>query len=508
MVAPEGPFVEVLPGHLFWAPLRDVPPTAFSGKFRQALDVCRLPGDIDEAWSAEYAVMHYAPEAYGRAFGPLGLDTVLLFCRGLTNLLDRMADGAVAIGTAPGDVEQRTNVAVLMGAYLIFRKGWSAEDVAKALGKDEAGLMFACSWTNVARPEPKRNLSVRDCWDGLELAGMFNWVDDVCLESDVATCVAVKRWRDWVATCDCSWLVPGFILVGADPVTTAKDPNPTTFEEVFPKKIKAAWTQATVPVAETRSSSKSTMLVDSPQVRNSGRFSFATRASSKSIVPIDAPLIVESANITTYESRMSKASSEFGARESVQTVHTVCKDYSPAIDVHANPGGGMPSFVAVLQHAGVTTVVRTNSGKERGMPPGGGYDEEEFADYSIMHYDVQILDTHGGLPKREDVEKVLRCCPDGRLCEGAVFVHCKGGFGRSVTLASCLAIERLDLDGAAFLGWARIVRPGAINTPEQEQLLRSFRGREDVRRFAGLDPRLGLAGTTSRGSTKACCTVQ
>jgi len=61
-----------------------------------------------------------------------------------------------------------------------------------------------------------------------------------------------------------------------------------------------------------------------------------------------------------------------------------------------------------------------------------------------------------------------------------------GGFGRSVVLAACLAIERVDISGAAALGLFRIMRPGAITTRRQEAFLKSFKGAADVRRFAKL----------------------
>lgn len=78
---------------------------------------------------------------------------------------------------------------------------------------------------------------------------------------------------------------------------------------------------------------------------------------------------------------------------------------------------------------------------------------------------------------------------------GAILVHCKGGFGRSVVLAACLAIERVDISGAAALGLFRIMRPGAITTRRQEIFLTSFKGSADVRRFAKLP--LPDGGSTS-----------
>mmetsp|Transcript_44853 Transcript_44853/g.103635 ORF Transcript_44853/g.103635 Transcript_44853/m.103635 type:complete len:95 (-) Transcript_44853:32-316(-) len=67
-----------------------------------------------------------------------------------------------------------------------------------------------------------------------------------------------------------------------------------------------------------------------------------------------------------------------------------------------------------------------------------------------------------------------------------IFVHSRSRFGRSVVLACCLAIHRLDVPGSVLLGWVRIARPGAISTRSQELFLHKLSGSEDVARYAGL----------------------
>lgn len=469
----QGLFLEVLPGRLYWAPLQESAPATFNGQLCQALDLCMPYEDTKVAAPVAYAVTHYTPTAFGRAFGPMGLDVVLLFCRGLAKHLQEMGAQSLALGTTPKDVEQRANAAVLLGAYLILVEEWAVVDVVRVLGKREADLTFACSWSRKDRPEPRRNMTVMDCWCGLELAGCYAWVDTSCLENDADTRLACRRWREWVATCDCSWLVPGFVLVGADPVTTAIDPNPMTFKTVFPSKV-----EPTVVAVEPTSVLPNAVHLDEGSENCALPTGMQSRRSNYSM--------------------MSRRSSKMGSRLSDRSVNTVCKDYAAAMDAVAFAGGAdTPDFLSVLQIAGVSTIVRTNFADERGMPSTGGYDASGFEEGDIAHYDVQIVDTHGGLPSRGDVERALRVSPQ-RPIEGALFVHCKGGFGRSMTLACCVAVERLDVPGAALLGWARIARPGAINTPQQERLLQSLRGRMDVRRYAGLEP----------STSKCCCKMQ
>lgn len=62
------------------------------------------------------------------------------------------------------------------------------------------------------------------------------------------------------------------------------------------------------------------------------------------------------------------------------------------------------------------------------------------------------------------------------LLEGArVVVHCKGGLGRAGTVASMLLLETGTVDNASeAMRVVRAVRPGAIETPEQEAFLHQW----------------------------------
>ncbi|WP_431268797.1 protein-tyrosine phosphatase family protein [Dankookia sp. P2] len=55
---------------------------------------------------------------------------------------------------------------------------------------------------------------------------------------------------------------------------------------------------------------------------------------------------------------------------------------------------------------------------------------------------------------------------------GRVVVHCAAGLGRSGTFAACLLLQA-GVEAGAAIAAVRAVRPGAIETPEQEAFIRA-----------------------------------
>lgn len=69
----------------------------------------------------------------------------------------------------------------------------------------------------------------------------------------------------------------------------------------------------------------------------------------------------------------------------------------------------------------------------------------------------------------DQIRALLR---DGRN----IVVHCRGGLGRAGTIGARLLIE-LGMERATAISRVRNVRPGAIETPEQEQYVMGIRAR-------------------------------
>eukprot|EP00933_Yihiella_yeosuensis_P005335 TRINITY_DN109831_c0_g1_i1.p1 TRINITY_DN109831_c0_g1~~TRINITY_DN109831_c0_g1_i1.p1 ORF type:complete len:587 (-),score=101.46 TRINITY_DN109831_c0_g1_i1:75-1835(-) len=168
---------------------------------------------------------------------------------------------------------------------------------------------------------------------------------------------------------------------------------------------------------------------------------------------------------------------------SVKSCDTICKEYDASDRCNYCSGNEPPmAFVDFLKGLNVQTLVRVNDKFEIGMRQ-FSYDEKLVSLHGINHCSVPFPDVFPGIPPKELVKEVIKSCGSVVGNGGAVTFHCKGGFGRSVIMACCLAIHEFDISGEALLGWCRIVRPGAINIPEQEKFLLSLKGKASLQKW-------------------------
>ncbi|CAK0841888.1 unnamed protein product [Prorocentrum cordatum] len=365
-------------------------------------------------------------------------------------------------------------------------------------------------------------MSVRHCWDGLELAGRQGWIrlgawegatpGGAGLEAQLVD-LGVSQYRRLALEYDASWLVPAAILVMADPMTVISDPNPSTCSSFGPR---AAGAEDIPPLAA------DDLQPDSPGSTDSLDDLEVTGHVSLSMSPEEA---AESKNerspgLPQYvEDRNDRNSS----------LHSVCKDYQHAADLGPEEAcrPEAPDFVSLLLKHGVGLVVRANAGDEQGLAGiGGSYDPAAIIGQGIRHLDSFVKDTNGAIPPphchrivlsflREVADALApeaRAPPAAASRAPAVAVHCKGGFGRSMLLACLLVIHQYDVPGSALLAWARLVRPGAFTVPDQERFLCRFGCREVLQRAVshrgrgreGLPCHVGLVGVAPR----MCCSVQ
>jgi len=161
---------------------------------------------------------------------------------------------------------------------------------------------------------------------------------------------------------------------------------------------------------------------------------------------------------------------------------------------------GFPAFtpedyVPIFRDAGISLVVRLNKKQ---------YDRRRFIDHGIKHVDLYFLD--GSCPPPEIVAKFLHIIENE---PGAVAIHCKAGLGRTGTLIGLFCMKHFNFPARAFIGWARICRPGSILGPQQQFLCdmqaemwqagQSFRGpgrQIDDKELSAQMQRLNVRGDT------------
>ena len=84
----------------------------------------------------------------------------------------------------------------------------------------------------------------------------------------------------------------------------------------------------------------------------------------------------------------------------------------------------------------------------------------------IAHHDLIFPD--GSTPSIRIIDEFFRIVES---CDGAVAVHCKGGFGRTGTLIACYMIKHHGFTAREAIGWIRLCRPGSIVGRQQQFLV-------------------------------------
>jgi protein-tyrosine phosphatase len=92
--------------------------------------------------------------------------------------------------------------------------------------------------------------------------------------------------------------------------------------------------------------------------------------------------------------------------------------------------------------------------------------------FRVTHFPIQNY----GVPNTEDLKKLV-----GPLYKelsetdtNNTYIHCMGGKGRTGLVIACLARVALNMNGEEAINLIREHIKGAIETPEQENLVKSF----------------------------------
>eukprot|EP00401_Gymnodinium_catenatum_P005128 CAMPEP_0117513726 /NCGR_PEP_ID=MMETSP0784-20121206/29705_1 /TAXON_ID=39447 /ORGANISM="" /LENGTH=527 /DNA_ID=CAMNT_0005309505 /DNA_START=31 /DNA_END=1614 /DNA_ORIENTATION=- len=460
------------------------------------------PEKLESLGFLKLQIPPYTAEQLGAAYerGPVGLDVVVTMCGELRRVLaDAEAEESVCVACSrhPGAI---VNSLLLLGAFLVLERGLPAADVCQQLfgPHDEGGklptLKFPTPWkpAGVNRCD---SLTVQDCLFGLEAAVAHGWLDyanfnvqarramshatdaepifvlnvaspDV-LEEDGETPRRSTRVTFWVA---------------ADPVTTVMHPHfrpegLSIEDEDVPEKDSPRPNSVSSPQSECFS-------------RAAGRTS---QHSESSYVTISMMSVISPQSIDPSKEWRARTSDR-GDRK-LRQHSAIVTPTKPCVPDDGGRGErrveDLPAFGRWLR-VGLRCrmLVRANFLDEKGLP-GGSY-SDFFERRGVHQVHLPFLD--GTAPPSDLVEELIsevvallhqlqfatqalssRQSGHEKGTEYSVMIHCKSGFGRSMCLLGALAISLVPgLSGAAFFGWARLARPGSIQTEAQERFLRAM----------------------------------
>lgn len=121
--------------------------------------------------------LHETYEPYCDDFGPVDLATVFNFCNLLQEkLLDERLSGRLICYYAEKDIKFRTNAAFLMGAFMILVEAFSPAEATALL--EAVGKYAFLPFRDATHVQPSTfNLSLLDCFKGLQRAWAMRWFD-------------------------------------------------------------------------------------------------------------------------------------------------------------------------------------------------------------------------------------------------------------------------------------------------------------------------------------------
>ena len=90
--------------------------------------------------------------------------------------------------------------------------------------------------------------------------------------------------------------------------------------------------------------------------------------------------------------------------------------------------------------------------------------------FEILYLPIPDFSTPEVGDFRVVVEQVLTRSKSGK----GTAIHCHAGLGRTGMFVACLAKLGLDYSSDEAIHWVRKIIPGAVEVPDQEQLVRSF----------------------------------
>lgn len=326
---------------------------------------------------------------------------------------DKRAEGAVLCGAAMILLGDHTATS----AWTEILRHCESPDQDPAKAWDKFPQPFSTTGVTTVH-----SVTVFDCLEALETAKTLGWLDYCTFD--------IAAWKLMRQKFDASWIIPGEVLAVGEPGTTARNPR---FPGLLPGTVDNDKGDYELVAAE-----RFSRRIPSTSSKASTAGTPSTSSTSNEPTP-DRPFVVRS---TTTE------------------------------EVTAMGG---EDFVSFFKRVDVGCVVRLNFAKE--VETELCY-QKAFLAGGLCLKAFEFED--GRAPPKDVMENFVQEC--GRWQEqrreaglpSCIAVHCKAGLGRTGVMIGVYAHARHAISGTAFHGWARMCRPGAVQTPIQEKCLRNL----------------------------------
>jgi len=129
----------------------------------------------------------------------------------------------------------------------------------------------------------------------------------------------------------------------------------------------------------------------------------------------------------------------------------------------SHPGTAKATYQG-LRDTGITGIATLTQG------PLPQFVTEEFG-FDYIHLPVRDFSA----PSPEQINRFVKFCDLNIEKNGAVTAHCRAGIGRTGVMLACYLVHRDEKPHRAIRR-VRGVRPGALETPEQENVVFEFAG--------------------------------
>ena len=90
----------------------------------------------------------------------------------------------------------------------------------------------------------------------------------------------------------------------------------------------------------------------------------------------------------------------------------------------------------------------------------------------LQSYHIPIHDFTS--PSFEQVKEYVRIVDQARLRQEKVATHCTAGMGRTGTMLACYLAFAKQMSAEEAIKTIRALRPGSVETPQQEQIIQQY----------------------------------